>query len=221
MLRKHTQHRTPQSTRTSSKASTRWSERDSATKQTELARANHDDVSSSIHAARCVFLKRTTKSACLYNLLFFLPVLSIFRSCTRRPRVLFVDHGELLRLKVATWRLFASRHFAPKTIDHSVRFVHSHLKFWFKASLWASVAGGGGAKKRLVVHTAGVWIKHITPNSFRVQCPRRFWETDRIDPEKMHSVHVFYVPLSSVSSPLRRGFRQTFGFLICRWIFGS
>ena len=54
------------------------------------------------------------------------------------------------------------------------------------------------------------WFKHKTPNSFRVQWPRRLWE---IDPEILH---VLDVPLLSL---LRMFFfvsvyvRQIFGFL--------
>ena len=55
------------------------------------------------------------------------------------------------------------------------------------------------------------WSKHITPNFFRVQCPRRFWE---IRPWSF--VHVFNVPLPSL---LRFCFffRQIFGFLCDFW----
>ena len=62
------------------------------------------------------------------------------------------------------------------------------------------------------------WFKHKTPNSFRVQWPRRLWE---IDPEILH---VLNVPLPSL---LRMFF---FRFCLCSpdiwvlaffWIFGS
>ena len=63
------------------------------------------------------------------------------------------------------------------------------------------------------------WFKHKTPNSFRVRCPRRFWE---MDPEFMHTClmcpcRAFYESFFFFFSL----FRQVFGFLIFFGIFGS
>ena len=51
--------------------------------------------------------------------------------------------------------------------------------------------------------------KHQTPNSFRDQCPRHFWD---IDPEILHVFHVFDVPLPCL-------LRIDFCFFF-RWKFG-
>ena len=61
------------------------------------------------------------------------------------------------------------------------------------------------------------WFKHKTQNSFRCQCPRRFWE---LDPEFLHTCLVCpcraFNEFSSSSF-----FRPIFGFLYFLGIFGS
>ena len=137
------QHSTAQSTPTSSKASTRRSERDNASKQTELARAT---MSSSIYTARCVLKTNeeieicpayktytsTIRKSSLAGVMLpvhcrTLPFLSVlFSSSMRAAPTLFSWTMELLPS--------ASRQFAPKTMDLSVRSVHSHLALFFLVS---------------------------------------------------------------------------------------
>ena len=136
------QHSTAQSTRTSSKASTRRSDRDNASKQNELARAR---MSSSLHTARCV-LKTNKKSKSsrpskLYShsqrslavvmregfactLLFIFTVVSI--SPVHGSSGLFSWTMELLA--------FENHQFTRKTMDLSVRFMHSRYVQLFLVS---------------------------------------------------------------------------------------
>ena len=54
----------------------------------------------------------------------------------------------------------------------------AYTSIWFVRRLSTGIAN----EDRCILDTG--WFKHKTPNSFRVQCPRRFWE---MDPEILHT----------------------------------
>ena len=60
------------------------------------------------------------------------------------------------------------------------------------------------------------WFKRKTPNFFRRQCPRRFWE---IDPEILHTCSMR--PCRAINDFFFLFFRQIYIFFVCWGIFGS
>ena len=140
LLRKHStaQHSKVQSTRTSSKSSIRADQ--SAITQASR-RSCFEPACRRVFIQLAVFPKRTKKSksarptkmhnqsqsgldGVMLPALLFLSVI-LYRSCFMRPG-LFRWTMELLAS--------ASRQFTPKTMDLSVRFVHSHFVQFFLAS---------------------------------------------------------------------------------------
>ena len=124
------QHSAGQSTRTSSKARTRRSERDNASKQADRIGSSEHVVGRRAFMQLAVFAKRRNQNLpglkkyttihkggvilsvhCSFSPSYFVHACGV--------QVVSVDYMEL--------SAFASRQFGPKTMDLSVRFFHSHF----------------------------------------------------------------------------------------------
>ena len=118
------------------------------------------------------------------------PVYVLFYFFLRRPK---------LETRIPSWQWYKTKFCIP-----------------MYDTLFGATPDGNGKDNPASISVTG-WFKHTTPNCFRRQCPRRFWE---LDPEILH---VFWC---APAEPSRMGvfcflfFRQTFGFCFCFWYLG-